>query len=191
MTQNNRVSEPDSQKLGNESEVYDNMHQLISAAVEGCVVSFEKIYRAYHRRVYLFAKRMTNSVNSAEDIVQETFIKAWQNLGSFRAESQLYTWLRTIASRIAIDKLRVKNAKVWQQMADYDEVHKAINENVGQVRDLEKLIQLLPEGARSVFILHDIEGYKHREISELIDIAVGTSKAQLSRARKLLRESLE
>lgn len=167
------------------------MHLLIGAAAEGCVESFEKIYHAYYRRIYLFAKRMTNSVNSAEDIVQETFIKAWQNLDSFRAESQFYTWLRTIASRIVIDKLRVKNAKVWQQMADYDEIYQAINSNAGQVRDLEKLIQLLPDGARSVFILHDIEGYKHREISELIDIAVGTSKAQLSRARKLLRENLE
>lgn len=162
----------------------------ISAAVDGCVKSFENIYLAYHRRIYLFAKRMTNSVSSAEDIVQETFVKAWQNLASFRAESQFYTWLRTIASRIAIDKLRVKNAKVWQQMSEYDEVYTAINSSAGQSRDLEKLIYSLPEGARSVFVLHDVEGYKHKEISALTGIAVGTSKAQLFRARKLLRESL-
>ncbi len=133
---------------------------------------------------------MTGSVSSAEDVVQETFIKTWQNLISFRAESRFYTWLRSIATRIIIDRLRIKNAKVWQQVSDYQEIHASLNSNAGQQRDLEKLIGLLPEGARSVFVLHDIEGYKHAEIAQLTGIATGTSKAQLFRARKLLRDSL-
>jgi len=75
-------------------------------------------------------------------------------------------------------------------MSDYEEVYASLNSNAGQQRDLEKLIGLLPEGARSVFVLHDIEGYKHTEIAVLTGIAAGTSKAQLFRARKLLRENL-
>ncbi len=168
----------------------DQAELWIKAAQQGNVDSFEKIYSHFHRRIYLFAKRMTGSVEEAEDVVQETFIKTWQNLTSFRAESQFYTWLRTIATRIVLDRLRVKNAKVWKQMSDYDEVYESINTNAGQQRDLEKLISLLPEGARSVFVMHDIEGYKHAEISQLTGIATGTSKAQLFRARKLLRENL-
>jgi len=184
LTQNNQVLHSGDKKSEEQTAKW------ISAAADGCVKSFENIYLAYHRRIYLFAKRMTGSVSSAEDVVQESFIKAWQNLASFRSESQFYTWLRTITARIVLDRLRIKNAKVWQQMSEYDEVYAAINSNVGQVRDLEKLIELLPEGARSVFILHDVEGYKHKEISDLTGIAVGTSKAQLFRARKLLKESL-
>jgi RNA polymerase sigma-70 factor (ECF subfamily) len=168
----------------------DQTDMWIKSAQQGDVSSFEKLYLGYHKRIYLFAKRMTGSVSAAEEVVQETFIKTWQNLTSFRAESQFYTWLRTIATRIVIDRLRVKNAKVWQQMSDYDEVHASLNSNAGQQRDLEKLIGLLPEGARSVFVLHDIEGYKHAEIAQLSGIAAGTSKAQLFRARKLLRENL-
>lgn len=168
----------------------DQTSQWVNSAQQGCVASFEKIYLHYHRRIFLFAKRMTGSIGAAEEIVQETFIKAWQNLAGFRAESQLYTWLRTIATRISIDQLRVKNAKVWQQMSDYDEIYAAINSNAGQLRELENLIKLLPAGARSVFVLHDIEGYKHDEIAKLTGIAAGTSKAQLFRARKLLREHL-
>jgi len=168
----------------------DQTETWIEAAKLGNVKSFEKLYLYYHRRIYLLAKRMTGSVSVAEDVVQETFIKTWQNLTSFRAESQFFTWLRSIATRIVIDRLRVKNAKVWQQVSDYDEVHASLNSNAGQQRDLEKLIALLPEGARSIFVLHDIEGYKHAEIAKLTGIAIGTSKAQLFRARKLLRDNL-
>ena len=169
----------------------DNQTDLwIRTAQQGSVDSFEKIYLHYHRRIYLFAKRMTGSISAAEEVVQETFIKAWQNLNSFRAESLFCTWLRTIATRICIDRLRVKNAKVWQQMCDYQEVYASVDSNPGQLRELENLINLLPAGARSVFVLHDIEGYKHDEIAKLTGIAAGTSKAQLFRARKILRENL-
>jgi len=168
----------------------DQTEMWIKDAALGCIDSFEKLYLGYHRRIYLFSKRMTGSVTLAEDVVQETFIKAWQNLVSFRAESQFYTWLKTIAARIVIDRLRMKNAKVWLKMSEYDDVYAGINSNAGKIRDLEKLIGLLPEGARGVFVLHDIEGYKHDEIASLTGIAVGTSKAQLFRARKLLRENL-
>ena len=168
----------------------DDLELWITSAKLGEIDAFEKLYIAFHKKIFLFAKRMTGTTSDAEDVVQETFVKAWQKLTSFRAESQFYTWLRSIATRVMIDRLRVKNAKVWQEALDYEEVFTAINSNTGQVKDLEKMIGLLPAGARSIFIMHDIEGYKHNEIAEMTGVAVGTSKAQLFRARKLLRESL-
>lgn len=174
--------------------VLDNSSKLeawIKKAQLGDIDAFEKIYIDCHKRIFLLAKRMTNSIADAEDIVQETFVKAWQNLSSFRFESQFYSWIRSISTRIMIDRLRKKNAKVWQDSTDYQEIFESINSNVGQVKDLEKMISLLPSGARSVFLLHDVEGYKHQEIAEMTGVAIGTSKAQLSRARKLLRNSLD
>ena len=169
----------------------DNDLELwVHSAKLGEVAAFEKLYLTFNKKIFLFAKRMTGTTSDAEDVVQETFVKAWQKLASFRQESQFYTWLRTIATRVMIDRLRAKNVKVWQEALDYDEVFAAINSNIGQVKDLEKMIGLLPVGARSIFIMHDIEGYKHNEISKMTGVAVGTSKAQLFRARKLLRESL-
>ena len=163
---------------------------LIAAAQNGSVRSFEQLYRQNYKRIYLFAKRMTNSTSDAEDIVQDTFVKAWQKLDSFKGQSLFHTWLRTIASRVSIDRLRVKNALVWRQSSEYQDIYPNGASKVDAIYDLEKMIRLLPDGARSIFVLHDIEGFKHQEISEMIGIAVGTSKAQLHRARKLLRESM-
>ena len=168
----------------------DKIASWVSSAKLGDLDAFEKLYLTFHKKIFLLAKRMTGTTSDAEDVVQETFVKAWQKLTSFRAESQFYTWLRSIATRVMIDRLRIKNAKIWQQALDYDEVLSAINSDMAQVKDLEKMIALLPIGARSIFIMHDIEGYKHVEIAEMTGVAVGTSKAQLFRARKLLRESL-
>lgn len=162
----------------------------VQSAIDGNLHAFEMLYQRYHQRLFLYAKRMTGSVQEAEEVVQDTFVKAWQKLASFRAESQFYTWLRKIASRVVIDRLRVKNAKVWQESADYEDIHPSIGNSIGKQRDLEKLIKALPDGAKTVFTMHDIEGYTHSEIAELAGIAVGTSKAQLFRARKILRERL-
>ena len=170
------------------SPVQDEL--LIAAAQSGSVRSFEQLYRLNYKRIYLFAKRMTNSTGDAEDIVQDTFVKAWQKLDSFRRQSLFHTWLRTIASRVSIDRLRVKNALVWRQSLEYQDVYPSVSSKTDDIYDLEKMIRLLPDGARSIFVLHDIEGFKHQEISEMVGIAVGTSKAQLHRARKLLRESM-
>ena len=164
--------------------------QWISAAQKGDKDAYGKLYQHFHRRLYLFCWRMTGNTNSAEDVVQESFIKAWIGLEKFRFEASFYTWLRTIASRIIIDKLRLKESKVWQNTVDIDETIFTEKCNLDGSIDLEKLIRCLPDGARSVFIMHDIEGYGHREIAQLNGIAEGTSKAQLSRARKLLKNQL-
>ena len=174
-----------------ESDQQENETSLwVQSALSGSIKSFEKLYQKYHRRVYLYAKRMTGSIEEAEEVVQDTFVKTWQNLNSFRAESKFYTWVRRIASRIMIDRLRIKNAKVWQESTEYEDVYPVAHVNAGEQRDLEKMVAQLPEGARNIFVMHDIEGYSHNEISEMAGVAVGTSKAQLFRARKLLRTRL-
>lgn len=174
-------------KSGNEIQIA----LWVERAQAGDVTSFENLYREFHQRLYLFASRMTGCVSLAEEVVQEVFIKAWRKLDYFRHDSQFYTWLRKIASHTVIDKLRAKNSAIYSNTIEIDELQLQGRERVGESDDLEKLISRLPSGARSVFILHDIEGYSHREISELIQVAEGTSKAQLHRARKLLREQLE
>lgn len=172
---------------------HSNEHEdqtWVKSAISGNMAAFEQLYSRHHQRLFLYAKRMTGSVQEAEDVVQDTFIRTWQKLDSFRAESQFYTWLRKVASRILIDRMRVKNAKVWRESAEFEDIHFVTDSNSGAQLDLEKFISQLPEGARSVFVMHDIEGYTHDEISGLANIAAGTSKAQLFRARKLLRDRL-
>lgn len=164
--------------------------RLVVAAQSGSISSFEQLYKQNYKRIYLFARRMTNSIGDAEDIVQDTFVKAWQNLASFRTQSLFHTWLRTIATRVSIDRLRMKNALVWRQTSEFQDVYPAVLDRPDTSRDLEKMISQLPDGARSIFVLHDIEGFKHQEISKIAGIALGTSKAQLHRARRLLRKSL-
>ena len=160
----------------------------------GNVKAFERLYREFFQRLFLFCKRMTGETGAAEELVQESFIKAWQALPSFRAESGFYTWLRKIASRLIIDRFRLKQEKIWQnaiefEESDYSNKLSLEQNNLNQQMDLEKLIALLPEGARSILVLHDIEGYAHKEIAAMLNIAEGTSKAQLSRAKLLLRNN--
>jgi RNA polymerase sigma-70 factor (ECF subfamily) len=170
----------------------NNVAAWVTESKNGNVRAFELIYREFFQRLFLFCKRMTGETGAAEELVQETFIKAWQALPGFRAESGFYTWLRKIASRLIIDKFRLKQEKIWQnsiefEESDYSSKLSSERHSLAQQMELEKLIALLPEGARTVLVLHDIEGYSHKEISEMLGIAEGTSKAQLSRAKVLLR----
>lgn len=170
-----------------DTEIVD---KWIGAAQSGDKDAYGKIYLLFHKRLYLYCLRMTSDSNRAEDIVQESFIKAWIGLKGFRFAANFYTWLRTIASRIIIDKLRLKESKVWLNAVDIEEANFVQKYDLDGRIDLEKLISCLPDGARTILIMHDIEGYGHREIAELTGIAEGTSKAQLSRARKLLKKEL-
>ncbi|MCW8875961.1 MAG: RNA polymerase sigma factor [Kangiellaceae bacterium] len=160
----------------------------IEAAISGDINSFEHLYRAYHRRLLMFCTRLCGEQSLAEEVVQEAFVKAWQGLPGFKQQSQFYTWLRTIASRVVIDRIRLKSHQIWENSVEFDSEIAAHHPESGAKIDLDKLILKLPHGARSVLVLHDIEGYSHQEIGNLLNIATGTSKAQLARARMLLRE---
>jgi RNA polymerase sigma-70 factor (ECF subfamily) len=137
---------------------------------------------------------MSGNPTLAEELVQESFVRAWQKLGSFRGSSAFSTWLHRLTVNVVLGHQRStdrRETRVSGQIGDTAADSLAPTAHPGQTIDLERAIRGLPEGARRVFILHDVEGFRHREISRLTGIAVGTSKAQLHRARKLLRKVLE
>lgn len=146
---------------------------------------FRQIYRRHTPRLYLLALRLTGAVQAdADDAVQEMWIRAVRKLGEFRWESKLSTWLSGILIRCCQEVI-AKRKLLQIQISDNLEAPFSANNT-----DLERLIRALPDGCRQVLILHDIEGFTHEEIAERLGIASGTSKSQLSHARKILRMKL-
>lgn len=168
--------------------------RLVARAAAGDVAAFEELYRLNVGRVYALCLRMSGNPALAEELVQETFVRAWQKLGTFRGSSAFSTWLHRVTVNVVLGHQRSsdrREARVSGTVEEFIPDHKARGSHPGQAIDLERAISGLPEGARTVFILHDVEGCLHREIARLTGIAVGTSKAQLHRARKLLRKALK
>ncbi|MBI2380994.1 MAG: sigma-70 family RNA polymerase sigma factor [Gammaproteobacteria bacterium] len=166
---------------------------LIRGARAGDTKAFEQLYRLHVGRVYALCLRMTARTELAEDLTQDAFVKAWQSLDSFRGDSAFGTWLHRLAANVVIDHQRKQ--KSWfsrfSSTDDEDFVEPAApRESHGLRRDLDSAIAQLPPGARTVFVLHDVAGWQHDEIAERTGTAVGTCKAQLHRARKLLQEWL-
>lgn len=164
----------------------------IIRARAGDRAAFKQLYETHLSMVYGLALRLANNTSSAEEITQETFIRVWHSLKNFDGNSRFSSWLHRVTSNTAIDYLRKQ--RTWLQVVfDKDEVINNIEELRDQslADDLDKLITRLPERARLVFVLHAIEGYRHEEIAELTHMAVGSSKAQLNRAKILLREWMQ
>lgn len=129
----------------------------------------------------------------AEDLTQEVFIRAWQKLGSFRGDARFGTWLHRLAVNLLLTRretLRKREAKAVTGEGVLERLTAARKRHSGAALDLEHALRRLPDGARQVFVLYDVEGYGHEEIAETMGISVGTSKSQLHRARMLLREEL-
>ncbi len=171
----------------------DSEDLLIKQAKEGDTNAFEKLYRMNVSRVYAICLRISTNKTRAEELTQDVFVKVWEKLSSFRGESLFSTWLYKIAVNTSLIELRSR--KRWfarfKNFSDLLNFDKKVSISMGASIDLEKAVSCLPEKARLVFILHDVEGYKHDEISEILSVTSGTTKAQLHRARKLLREALE
>lgn len=168
---------------------------LIRQAAAGNSHAFKELYKGNSARVYAVCLRISQDRDTADDLTQEVFIKAWEKLGTFQFQSKFSSWLHSIAVN---QFLMMKRSE------------KRFNESIGELAvimnrentpgkakhgfdsriDIETALEKLPEQARMAFVLHDIEGYKHREISDLMNIEVGTSKAHLHRARRMLREEL-
>lgn len=166
---------------------------LVQRAREGDLEAFEDLYRDHVGRVHAVCLRLAGDVDLAEDWTQEVFIRVWQKLGSFRGESRFSTWLHRLAVNLSLSKLRSSSRRSMHELLGEDpEIwsRPARGLSADGLRDLEEAIQALPAGARVVFVLHDVEGYKHEEIADMTGLAVGTCKSQLHRARKLLREVL-
>ena len=168
----------------------------VRSALAGDRGAFETLYRRHRDRIYGLVWRICGADKSlAEDLLQEAFIRAWQKLGSFRGDSSFLTWLHRLSINVALSDRRIRLRRA-QREEPLDEVAQrtatgARDVVAGLQKDLEQAIAKLPERARTVLVLYDIEGYQHREISELTGMAVGSSKAQLHRARKLVRKELE
>ncbi|MFN2413451.1 MAG: RNA polymerase sigma factor [Pyrinomonadaceae bacterium] len=168
--------------------------ELCQIAAAGSLSAFELIYERHHRRVYSLCLRMTSSQTEAEDLTQEVFIQLFRKAGSFRGDSAFSTWLHRMTVNQVLMHFRRRSFKN-EKVSDNGEmpeqtVHGTANPNRMPVVDriaLKKAIGELPKGYRSVFVLHDIEGYEHEEVARLLKISVGTSKSQLHKARLKLR----
>jgi RNA polymerase sigma-70 factor (ECF subfamily) len=166
---------------------------LVRRASAGDARAFERLYREHSGRVYGLCLRMTRDAAMAEDCVQETFINAWRALASFQTRSSLSTWLHRIAVNVVLTRRRrvATDRVLVEEEADAGYEGPWVLETPLEVRAIESAIASLPQGARDVVVLHAIYGYSHEEAARMLGIAEGTCKAQLHRARKLLRERLE
>jgi len=165
---------------------------LVRRAAEGEVGAYEMLYRQHVGRVHALCLRMARDRSEAEELTQETFVRVWERLGSFRGESAFSTWLHRVTVNVVIAELR-RRGRWRERFTAHEGEEVGVAEpafSAGGDLDLERAIAALSPQARLVFVLHDVEGYQHNEIAELTGLAVGTSKAHLHRARLLLREEL-
>ena len=164
---------------------------LAMRAANADVASFEQLYRRHHRRVHGVIVRLVGQASArAEDLTQETFVRAWQALPGFRHESAVSTWLHRLAVNTALMELRSRRSRPLQDEDEETFDQLSTPDTAGNAvlgRDLERAVATLPPRARAVLVLHDVEGWKHAEIATELGMAVGSSKAQLHRARGLLR----
>jgi RNA polymerase sigma-70 factor (ECF subfamily) len=154
--------------------------------------AFEALYRLHVDKVYGLCLRMTGSVAEAEDCAQEAFIQAWKKMKKFRGDSAFSTWLHRIAVNTVLGRIRKskRDQDRLQVVAEQQEAPVTMGDT-GEMRDLAEAVDRLPEGARHVFVLNAVYGYSHDEAAGMLGIAVGTSKAQLHRAKRLLAQQLE
>ena len=164
---------------------------------EGDSGAFEELYRAHAGRLYSLILRMIGSAHDAEDLLQEVFLTAHRKLGSFRGESTLGTWLYRLAVNHCLDVLRGRHVRMARATDSLDEEGAEEPTAVSPVvpsaitkMDLERAIAALPQGCRTAFVLHDVEGLEHGEIARMLGVSEGTSKSQVHKARMKLRAAL-
>ena len=175
-----------------ESSVRDADAALVRRAVSGDTAAFEQLYRRHVARVHGAILRLVGMDRArAEELTQDAFVQAWRKLAGFRFESAFATWLHRLGVNIALMDLRIRRD---EDATDDEALHAAAGGEVpfcaAERGDLERAVAALPTRARAVLVLHDIEGWKHEEIGRELGMAVGSSKAQLHRARGLLRRFL-
>lgn len=160
-------------------------------AAAGDREAFERLYRRHVARIHSMARRMLGA-EDADDATQEAFIRAWEKLGTFRGDAAFGTWLHRLAVNVMLATRSAAartERRFAQEGAVADRPHRP-GLDLETEMDFEAAIATLPAGAREVFVLHDVEGFKHREIAAMLGVEAGTSKAQLHRARMALRAYL-
>ena len=168
----------------------------VRRAREGDPAAFERLYRSTAPRIHTLARRLGGR-GHADELVQIVYVRAWRKLGTFRGDSLFSTWLERLALNAILGERARSRATAERERRSADsarELAAAVDRRpeAGSVRelDLEAALLELPDGAREVFVLHDVEGQPHAEIARALGITIGTSKSQLHRARLLLREAL-
>jgi RNA polymerase sigma-70 factor (ECF subfamily) len=165
--------------------------QDAALAAAGDTHAFERLYRAHVARIHGLVRRMLGPDESTE-VTQDVFVRAWQKIGTFRGEAAFGTWLHRVAVNLVLTRRSELGTRRSRFIAD-EQVLESLPARPGSRDfglDFEAAVARLPEGARHVFVLHDVEGYRHEEIAGLLGVTAGTTKAQLHRARMLLRGHL-
>jgi len=177
--------------------------EAVRLAQEGNAAAFEFIYRLHCRRVYSLCLRMVKDPSEAEDLTQEEFLQVFRKIHTFRGEAAFSSWLHRLTANIVLMRLRRKKlaSTSFDQVFAGDDGHNRSHNEVGAPdarltgifdrSNLQRAVGHLPEGYKAMFILHDVQGYQHKEIAEILGCSVGTCKSQLHRARKGIREFLQ
>jgi RNA polymerase sigma-70 factor (ECF subfamily) len=163
---------------------------LVRAAANGDRDAFEALYRRHGGRIVTLCRRMAGSAAVGDELAQEAFVRAWRALPTFGRRSAFGTWLHRIAVNVCLDHQRSGGRHTEVGLEELPAHPSGRTSHPGVTVDLETAIAALPAAARRAFVMHDVEGLRHREIAEITGMAVGTSKANLHRARRLLREAL-
>ncbi|MEA5260180.1 RNA polymerase sigma factor [Arcicella aquatica] len=171
----------------------ENEEQLIQACLQNDRNAQRKLYNAYAGRMLVVCARYMQNKEEAEDVLQEAFIKIFQNLSKFRGESTLGAWIKRIVINVAINHIRAQQH--FQGMDNVQEYENQFSDGLTGIeginfQELIEMIRKLPKGCQSVFNLYAIEGYQHKEIAEMLKITEGTSKSQYARARAILQSQL-
>jgi RNA polymerase sigma-70 factor (ECF subfamily) len=170
----------------------------VARAAAGDRSAFERLYRQHLNRVFSLCARMVSDRERAEELTQDVFVRAWEKLHLFRGESSFSTWLHRLTVNLVLNarKTETRQRSRFEENDDdaggMDALPGVVGTPLapGDLLDLEEALTRLPPGARRVFVLHDVEGFKHEEIAEMLGVTSGATKAQLHRARLLLREAL-
>ena len=175
--------------------------EAIERAKQGDAAAFEVLYNLHKRRVYSLCLRMTTNTAEAEDLTQEAFLQLFRKIGTFRGESAFSTWLHRMAVNVVLMQLRKKGLQVVPlddenegeeetPKKDYGAQDNVLAGSLDRLQ-LKNAIDRLPPGYRSIFVLHDVEGFEHNEIAEMVGCSIGNSKSQLHKARMKLRDLLK
>lgn len=178
----------------NGTNIATSDYDLAQASARGDMKAFETLYERHHRRVYSLCLRMVANATEAEDLAQEVFIQLFRKVGSFRGESAFTTWLHRLTVNHVLMHFRKKGVKYEKtteegEIGEIQDIIQSVAERprfVDRIA-LDKAISELPPGYRTVFVLHDVEGFEHEEVANMLGVSVGTSKSQLHKARMKLR----
>jgi len=190
------LTDPEQRQAGDPLEP-----ELIERAKQGDAQAFQRLYDKHRRRVYSLCLRMTSNTAEAEDLTQEAFLQLFRKIGTFRGESAFSTWLHRLSVNVVLMHLRKKSLpqvslEETTQPGEEDTPKKdfgaedlALAGSIDRLQ-LQRAVNDLPPGYRTIFVLHDVEGYEHNEIAQMVGCSIGNSKSQLHKARMKLRDLL-